>query len=283
MKYSRDLAKYSFYNGSKKGVAWCDIFVDWCFVAAYGVNAAYNLLCQPKKSCGAGCAYSAKYYKSKGRWHDSGPRPGDQIFFWPKDGIGGTSMQHTGLVVAVDDTYVYTIEGNTSADSGVAWNGGSVNDKKYKLTYNRIAGYGRPDYANVTPDDDLDDEHAQQTKPDTSEEVEAMYIGTAIVTPNTGKGVNFRRSPTKSAGRVPGCLTIPAGETVNIKSTDGTWAAIEYNGYQGYMMTEFLAMTMFDGSVPENKPEEPTTNTKTVDQIVAEIMALVNQLSEMAK
>lgn len=283
MKYSRDLAKYSFYNGSKKGIAWCDIFVDWCFMTAYGVNAAYKLLCQPKKSCGAGCAYSAKYYKSKGRWHDSNPKPGDQIFFWPKDKIGSTSMQHTGLVVAVDNTYVYTIEGNTSSDSGVVWNGGSVSDKKYKLNYNRIAGYGRPDYANVDPDDDLDDELAQQTKPDTSEEVEAMYIGTAIVMPKTGKGVNFRRSPSKSAGRVSGCLTIPGGETVNIKSTDGTWAAIEYHGYQGYMMTEFLAMAMFDGSVPENKPEQPTTNTKTVDQLVAEIMTLVNQLSEMAK
>lgn len=192
-------------------------------------------------------------------------------------------MQHTGLVVAVDDTYVYTIEGNTSADSGVVWNGGSVNDKKYKLTYNRIAGYGRPDYANVTPDDDLDDEQAQQTKPDTSEEVEAMYIGTATVVPKTGKGVNFRRSPSKSAGRVPGCLTIPAGETVNIKSTDRTWAAIEYNGYQGYMMTEFLAMTMFDGSVPGSKPEQLTTNTKTAEQIAAEIMALVDQLVRLIK
>lgn len=283
VKYSRDLAKYSFYNSSKKGVAWCDIFVDWCFMTAYGVNAAYRLLCQPKKSCGAGCAYSAKYYKSKGRWHDSNPQPGDQIFFWPKDQIGGTSMQHTGLVVAVDSTYVYTVEGNTSSDPGVVWNGGSVNDKKYKLSYNRIAGYGRPDYANVNPDDDLDDEQAQQTKPDTREEVEAMYIGTAIVSPKTGEDVNFRRSPSKSAGRVSGCLTIPGGKIVNIKSTDGTWAAIEYNGYQGYMMTEFLVMTMFDGSVLENEPEQPIPNTKTVDQIVAEIMALVNQLSAMAK
>jgi len=67
-------------------------------------------------------------------------------------------MQHTGLVVAVDKTYVYTIEGNTSADSGVVSNGGSVNDKKYKLTYERIAGYGRPDYASIDPDEDLDDE-----------------------------------------------------------------------------------------------------------------------------
>lgn len=284
VKYSRDLAKYNFYNGSKKGVAWCDIFVDWCFMTAYGVNAAYRLLCQPKKSCGAGCAYSAKYYKSKGQWHDENPRPGDQIFFWPKDKIGGTSMQHTGLVVAVDSTYVYTVEGNTSSDSGVVWNGGSVNNKKYKLTYNRIAGYGRPDYENIDSDVDLNDEQAQQTKLDVVEEVKAVYVGTAIVTPKTGKGVNFRRSPSKTASRVSGCMTIPAGETVKIQSTDGTWAAIEYQGYRGYMMTEFLQMTMFDDSAVDDGCSNVNIDPeKTVDQIVSEIIALINRLSEMAK
>lgn len=280
VKYSRDQATYNFYNGTKKGVAWCDIFVDWCFMTAYGVNAAYKLLCQPKKSCGAGCKFSADYYKSKGRWHSSNPLPGDQIFFWPKNGIGGTSMQHTGLVVDVDETYVYTMEGNTSSDSGVVWNGGSVNNKKYKLSYERIAGYGRPDYANIDPDEDLDDELAQQSKPDTSEEVENMYIGTAIVSPKTGKSVNFRRSPSKTADRVTGCLTIPAGEQVNIKSTDGTWAAIEYKGYNGYMMVEFLKITLFN---VENPEQSNGSEAQSVDEIVAEIIKLVNHLAEQAK
>lgn len=180
-------------------------------MTAYGVNAAYKLLCQPKKSCGAGCKYSADYYKSKKQWHTDSPQPGDQIFFWPKNGIGGSSMQHTGLVTGVDNTYVYTVEGNTSSDSGVVDNGGSVNAKKYRLTYNRIAGYGRPNYAGINPDDDLSDEKAQQTVPDTEEEL-AMYIGTAIVQPESGSGVNFRRSPSRSAARVSGCMTIKAGE-----------------------------------------------------------------------
>lgn len=277
MKYSRDLAKYNFYNGTKKGVAWCDIFVDWCFMTAYGVNAAYELLCQPKKSCGAGCAYSANYYKSKGQWHTE-PQPGDQIFFWPGDKIGGTSMQHTGLVIAVDSKYVYTMEGNTSADSGVVDNGGSVNNKKYKLAYERIAGYGRPDYANVDPDEDLDDEKAQESKKDTTVEVNGMYIGTAIVKPKTGKTVNFRRSPSKTANRVTGCLTIAAGETVNIKTTDGTWAAVEYNGYKGYMMVEYLEMTLNDEAAADDNLEQ-----RSVDEIVAEIEKLLGELAERAK
>lgn len=46
----------------------------------------------------------------------------------------------------MDGSYVYTIEGNTSGANGVIANGGGVCKKKYRLTYNRIAGYGRPDW-----------------------------------------------------------------------------------------------------------------------------------------
>jgi hypothetical protein len=55
-------------------------------------------------------------------------------------------MAHTGLVYAVDSNYVYTVEGNTSSDSGVIDNGGGVFKKKYERNFKRIAGYGRPDY-----------------------------------------------------------------------------------------------------------------------------------------
>ena len=44
---------------------------------------------------------------------------------------------------------MYTIEGNTSSAAGMVANGGCVRDKSYSLTYNRIGGYGRPNYALV--------------------------------------------------------------------------------------------------------------------------------------
>lgn len=146
-KYARDLDALGFYNGKKQSVAWCDIFVDWCFVQAYGLEAALKLTNQPlgKSNCGAGCKYSRNYYKNKKQLFDK-PQPGDQVFFWPKDGIGGSAIQHTGLVYDVDGTYVYTVEGNTSGANGVVANGGGVCKKKYKLTYERLAGFGRPDY-----------------------------------------------------------------------------------------------------------------------------------------
>jgi hypothetical protein len=143
-KYARDLDNIpGFYNGKKNGFAYCDIFIDWCFVQAYGVENAKRLLCQPNKSLGAGCKYSMSYYKSKGQLKSS-PKIGDQIFFKNSSG----EISHTGLVYNVDKSYVYAIEGNTSSASGVVANGGGVFAKKYKLNYNRIAGYGRPNYDN---------------------------------------------------------------------------------------------------------------------------------------
>lgn len=142
-KYARDFDdKYpNFYNGKKNGFAWCDIFVDWCFVKAFGVDKALKLLGQPLKSCGAGCSWSANYYKKINRFFKT-PKVGDQIFFADSKG----EPCHTGFVKKVTSTKVYTIEGNTSSESGVVANGGAVAEKSYSLSYSRIYGYGRPEY-----------------------------------------------------------------------------------------------------------------------------------------
>lgn len=141
-KFARDLdAIENFYNGPKQGFAWCDVFVDWCFVQAYGMELAQKMLFQPDKSLGASCTQSSRYYKNAGRFYTS-PQPGDQIFF-----RSGGKVVHTGLVYAVDSQRVYTIEGNTSGASGVVANGGGVKQKSYSRSYSGIYGYGRPDYA----------------------------------------------------------------------------------------------------------------------------------------
>ena len=145
-KYARDLdAIPDFYNGKKNGYAWCDMFVDWTMIKAFGLEAGQKLLCQPDRSYGAGCSMSVNYYKGKGRFFTKNPKPGDQIFFSGSDG----TPCHTGLVYDVDNLYVYTIEGNTSSQAGVISNGGGVFKKSYAITYNRIYGYGRPDYDSV--------------------------------------------------------------------------------------------------------------------------------------
>lgn len=146
-KYARDLDGIgNIYNGAKNGYAWCDIFVDWCFVTTFGLELAMKLLCQSYNGLGAGCTYSMGYYKNKGQFFTSSPKAGDQIFF-SED--GGKTSYHTGLVVAVDKTKVTTIEGNTSSAAGVVANGGCVRRKSYSLSYAKIAGYGRPDFSLV--------------------------------------------------------------------------------------------------------------------------------------
>lgn len=140
-KYARDLHNAGYYNGNKNGYAWCDCFHDWCHYIAAGKNAkeAQQVICQTG-NLGAGCVYSAQYYRNAGRFH-SAPQVGDQIFF----GVKGDEY-HTGIVYKVDALKVYTIEGNTSGEAGVVDNGGGVFKKSYLLNDSKIAGYGRPKY-----------------------------------------------------------------------------------------------------------------------------------------
>lgn len=140
-KYARDLFNAGYYNGNKNGYAWCDCFHDWCHWIASGKNAkeAQNVICQTG-DLGAGCTYSAQYYRNVGRFYTT-PQIGDQIFFGDKG-----DEYHTGIVYKVDGSRVYTIEGNTSGDAGVVDNGGGVFKKSYYLNDRKITGYGRPRY-----------------------------------------------------------------------------------------------------------------------------------------
>ena len=134
-KYARDLYP------ALQGQAWCDMFVDWCFVQAFGKVKAQQLI------GGGFSAYtpiSAQYYKNKGQYHKSGPLPGDQIFF-----RNSQRICHTGFVEKATSTKVYTVEGNTSAGATVIPNGGEVCRKEYLLTAGGIDGYGRPNWSLV--------------------------------------------------------------------------------------------------------------------------------------
>ena len=166
-KYARDLHKAGYYQANKNGYEWCDMFNDWCHLQAAEGDAkeAQRVICQ-SGPYGAGCTHSSRYYKNAGRFHTSNPQPGDQIFFYGKD---MKSIVHTGIVKAVDKTYVYTIEGNTSGASTVVANGGGVCEKKYKLNYSRIYGYGRPLY------DEEPTTPKEEPKPTTPDETKGEF------------------------------------------------------------------------------------------------------------
>lgn len=235
-KYARDLAAYPFYNGSKTGVAWCDVFVDWCFVQAYGLESAKKLTCQTmaaSKNCGAGCKYSRSYYKSNGRLFDS-PEPGDQIFFYSKD---KSSISHTGLVYKVDSSYVYTIEGNTSSASGVVANGGAVAKKKYALNYNRLAGFGRPDWSMDGETTDTPEPSVPET-PDSADSSETAATGIVTIVSNGGS-VNVRVGNGTNYSRI---TSVKPGKTYPWVATAANgWHAIVISNRVGWVSGNYAA------------------------------------------
>lgn len=147
-KYARDLDKLGVYNFAKNGFDWCDIFVDWCFVQAYGLDNMVKMLYQPLKGLGAGCTYSMGYYRDNNALFST-PEAGDQCFF-SRD--GWKTSYHTGLVERVEGGRIYTVEGNTSNASGVIANGGGVARKSYPIS---MAMYGRPNYSIVEEDENM--------------------------------------------------------------------------------------------------------------------------------
>ena len=157
-KYARDLDNIKRYNGKKQGYPWCTQFVFWCFWKTFGLDDALELTCTTMGDLSASCKYWVQYYTKQGRYVKTNhPQIGDQVFFVDTK----NEYQHTGLVVDIDDTYFYTIEGNTGKDEGVIPNGGGVHKKRYYLKYGLVGGYGRPDYS-IIKDEDEDDMTQEQ-------------------------------------------------------------------------------------------------------------------------
>lgn len=130
-KYWRDINDWKLFKyqtGWAGGPewAWCAGFQTWSFVKAFGEDAALKLLLHlPFISC----YQLGVHAKNAGQLGDT-PHIGDIILFWSSK----KNFYHTALVYNVDDVYVYTIEGNTSAGSAVVANGGAVTKKKYLIT-----------------------------------------------------------------------------------------------------------------------------------------------------
>lgn len=119
---------------------WCAMWVSELFVDAFGLEKAKKLLGGALYQY---CPDGVNRFKAVGRWSKA-PEPGAVIFF-----TNGTRAYHTGIVTEVTATKVRTVEGNTSGASGVIENGGGVCQKSYDKGYNRILGYGLPDWSIV--------------------------------------------------------------------------------------------------------------------------------------
>lgn len=105
------------------GVAWCGIFVSWCYHQA---GAPLGNIGFTKGF--AGCQTAVMHFR-RTKEITLGPQPGDIVFFdWNRDG----RYDHTGLFVRrVDAGTFETIEGNTSLTNQS--NGGQVMRRNRKF------------------------------------------------------------------------------------------------------------------------------------------------------
>ena len=131
---------YNYFGENYQGQPWCAMFVSCVFRNALGKEKQQKIMTHF-----AYCPTGVNQFKKIKRWQTTNPQMGDVIFFKDATGIAC----HVGIVYNVDNSYVYTIEGNTSNANGVIANGGGVCKKKYALGYSKILGYGRPDYESV--------------------------------------------------------------------------------------------------------------------------------------
>ena len=144
-KYNRDLKAWT--GVGSINAQWCQAFVDWVFIACFGVEVAKKLL-------GVFTNYTptgSNAFKKKDKYIKRGkgtPKRGDVIYFYS---TAKGRISHVGIVYKVSSTTVYTIEGNTSGASTLVTNGGGVKKKSYKLTSTYIDGYGSVDYTGVEP------------------------------------------------------------------------------------------------------------------------------------
>lgn len=132
-KYAKEMDDLNVYNGKKNGYPWCNVFIDWLFVQAFGRDRAIQLLI----GWSAGCTQDYNWFKSKGQIVEN-PQVGDLVFFGDCD--------HIGIVEYVDNECIYTIEGNTSDAAELIVNGGQVAKKSYFKTSKYIKAYVRPKY-----------------------------------------------------------------------------------------------------------------------------------------
>jgi hypothetical protein len=112
-----------------QGQSWCATFTSWVAMRA-GVASLFART--------ADCSAAVTFYNNAGRWSWY-PALGAQVMY------GTSGQDHTGIVIAYDATYIWTVEANTN-DNG-STEGDGVYIRKRKRADAVVYGYGLPAYA----------------------------------------------------------------------------------------------------------------------------------------
>ena len=127
VKYSDDPLIERLYGWKPQNKPWCGTFVNWCFLTAFGYDIGSRLT----YGGSAACKNAADYYKANNAFVRQ-PQVGDQSFYYVNSGIN-----HTGIVVDIQDRAFYAVEGNYSD---------KVSLVRHNIYGSDVAGFGRPNW-----------------------------------------------------------------------------------------------------------------------------------------
>ena len=209
-KYARDCFP------ELQGLAWCCMFVWWCFEKAFGKIMARNLIGEKT----AKCSVMKERMLANGCVKVNKPNAGDIVVF-----NSGSGINHIGIVSDAKATTFSTIEGNTSRGTDeVVPNGGGVFSRAYKYDNYRIDSFIRPLYS-------LLNHSTENIQVDKVGEINATNINI-----RSGAGINYS---------VVGMESKPT--KVEILGIVNGWYKIKYSGDIAYVLSRYV--NIIDNSV----------------------------------
>lgn len=183
-----------FFNGPKQNVAYCSVFVLFCFVKSYGKSDTLKMFNLPLRSEAASSTYCYNRFKAVGRVGKD-PEKGAVIYFKDKNG----KICHTGIVIDVTNTHVFTVEGNKSD--------GYTKRCKYPIKSTKIYGYGYPDY----------DIKSEKPKEDPKPATPAKSYDVVVIAKS---GLNVRKEPNKKCKVI---TVLPYKTIITVSDHNNEW------------------------------------------------------------
>ena len=220
-KYARwfDNEAWQWFNTKKQNSEWCAVFICWLFAQneILGPKKALTFLgCpSPKYNCAAGCGYLYDYMKSKGyKSSVENAKPGDIIFF-----KNGSKCSHVGMIEKVDNTYLYTIEGNVSNMVKRC--------KRKRSAKTTIFGIMSPDWSKV-----------EKTEPATTTPTNKPANGDKYIVNTNSDPLRLRSGPGTNYPTI--CNMKKGSEVIYKGTTKGDWMLVKYKSMSGYAFSKYL-------------------------------------------
>lgn len=152
--------------------------------------------------------------------------------------------------VSLDDMYRAAMNDSYNSDAAFVQRTNMV----YQSLQNMNIG---GDVETTAPATNPTDEPTQETTTVVTSDFSDSYAGTYVV---TASALNLRSNPSTSASVV---ATLPRNAVVTVTMANGSWAAVTYEGKNGYCSMDYLTVMPEETTVPEEETTTTTTETTT--------------------